>query len=161
MEIFGVGTVEILAIFIIMIIFVGPKRMIQWAYHLGRYVSRFRAMWAETMDYVEAELKQAGVEVELPRDVPTRGTMNKQVMETAQRLTAPMTKPVKDVLDETTNELNEVKAEATVKTTDWTKFKTNAPTAKPAAAPTNGSSESADLGTWSESSSASPTPPAE
>lgn len=160
MEIFGVGTVELLAIFIIMVIFLGPKRMIQGAYHMGRYIARFRQMWAETMDYVEAELKQAGVEVELPRDVPTRGTVNKQVMETAQRLTAPMVAPVKEVLDETTNELNDVKAEASVKTTDWTKFKTNAPVTK-AAAPTNGAADSSNLGTWSDTPSTPPTPPAE
>lgn len=154
MEIFGVGTVELLAIFIIMIVVAGPKRMIQWAYILGRYVARFRAMWAETMDYVESELKQAGVDVELPRDVPTRGSLNKQIAQTVGKISAPVTKPVQEALDETANELNEVKAQATVTSTDWTKFKTNAPTSKPTP-PSNGST---DMGTWSSNSS-KPTEP--
>ena len=63
MEIFGVGGAELAAILIIMLIVAGPKRMIQWAYVLGQYMAKARAMWAETMTYVQKELNDAGMDV--------------------------------------------------------------------------------------------------
>ena len=68
MNILGVGPWEVIAILAIMLIVAGPKRMIVWAYELGRYVAKFRAMFAETMDAINKELKETGLEI--PKDVP-------------------------------------------------------------------------------------------
>jgi len=53
MEIFGIGGAELVAILIIMLVVAGPKRMIQWAYVLGQYVAKFRAMWDDLVVLME------------------------------------------------------------------------------------------------------------
>ena len=79
MEIFGIGGAELVAILIIMLVVAGPKRMIQWAYILGQYTAKVRAMWAETMTYVQKEFDEAGLNVQLPKDVPTRGSFTREI----------------------------------------------------------------------------------
>jgi Sec-independent protein translocase protein TatA len=76
MELFGVGAWEVVAILIIMLIVAGPKRMIGWAYQLGVYTRKFRAMFSETMAQINKEVEASGVDVrkdlaDLPR-IPTR-----------------------------------------------------------------------------------------
>ncbi len=134
MEIFGVGGTELIAILIIMLVVAGPKRMIQWAYILGTYTAKLRAMWAETMTYVEKEFKQAGMDVELPKTPPTRGSLNKTLNEQVQKIAAPVTKPVQDTLNEASSELKQIKTQATLTE------------ARTPSGSTNGKS---DLGTWS------------
>jgi Sec-independent protein translocase protein TatA len=138
MEILGVGGAEFVAILIIMLIVAGPKRMIQWAYVLGKYTAKARAMWAESMTYIQKEFDEAGVDIQLPKEPPTRGNLNKQLKQQVNKAFTPVTKPVQDALDETRAEVKELKQQATI--TDRT-----ATSAKPEAA-SNGKT---DLGTWS------------
>jgi Sec-independent protein translocase protein TatA len=138
MEILGVGGAELVAILIIMLIVAGPKRMLQWAYILGKYTAKARAMWAETMTYLQKEFDEAGVGIELPKEPPTRGSLNKQLTQQVNKALTPVTKPVQEVLDETKAEIDQLKKQATV--TDG-----NGTTPK-AGSSNNGA---ADLGTWS------------
>ncbi len=110
MEILGVGGAELVAIFIITLIVAGPKRMIRWAYIMGKYTAKARALWAESMNYIQQELKEAGMDVELPKEPPTRASLNRQVT----KALAPVAKPLQDVLDDTKAQLNEVKQAATI-----------------------------------------------
>src|SRR5262249_36107590 len=97
MDIFGVGGWEIVAIRLVMLVVAGPKRMIQWAYILGTYVAKLRVMWAETMSMVQKELDAAGVDVQLPKEPPTRQDWNKMASKALEPFTAPMESALKDV----------------------------------------------------------------
>jgi Sec-independent protein translocase protein TatA len=68
MEIAGVGALEVVAIFIIMLVVAGPKRMVSWAYTLGQYVSKMRAMFQETMDAVKKEIDVESLDIR--KDIP-------------------------------------------------------------------------------------------
>ncbi len=63
MNILGVGPGEVLVVLILMLIVAGPKRMIQWAYYVGRYTAKMRTMFQETMNVIQKELAESGVEV--------------------------------------------------------------------------------------------------
>ena len=138
MEILGVGGAELVAILIIMLVVAGPKRMIQWAYILGKYTAKVRAMWAESMSYLQKEFDAAGLDVELPKEPPTRGSFNRQLTQQVEKAFSPITKPVKEALDETTSQVNQLKKQATV-------TESNGAAAKPQ--PTSNGTQ--DLGTWS------------
>ncbi len=140
MEIFGIGGAELVAILIIMLIVAGPKRMIQWAYVLGQYTAKARAMWAETMSYVQKELNEAGMDVELPKDIPTRKSFNSEISKQVQKAVSPISKPLQETLDAAKSEVQQIKTDATI--TDTSTVKTGS------TASTNGNS---DLGTWSSS----------
>jgi Sec-independent protein translocase protein TatA len=68
MEIAGVGPLEVVAIFIIMLVVAGPKRMVSWAYTLGQYVSKMRTMFQETMDAVKKEIDVESLDIR--KDIP-------------------------------------------------------------------------------------------
>jgi Sec-independent protein translocase protein TatA len=142
MEILGVGGAELVAIFIIMLVVAGPKRMIQWAYILGKYTAKVRAMWAESMTYLQKEFDAAGLDVELPKEPPTRGSFNRQLTQQVEKAFSPVTKPVKDALEETTSQVNQLKKQATI-----TESNGNGSAAKPSSS-SNGNGTT-DLGTWS------------
>lgn len=141
MEILGIGGAEFIAIFIIMLVVAGPKRMIQWAYILGKYTARMRAMWAESMAYIQKEFDEAGVDIQLPKEPPTRGSLNKQINQQVTKALSPVTKPVQDALDEAKSNVSEVKKAATISTVG------NGQTPKTQSS-TSGTS---DFGTWSDS----------
>jgi Sec-independent protein translocase protein TatA len=141
MEIFGIGGAELIAILIIMLVVAGPKRMIQWAYILGKYTAKVRAMWAETMTYVQKEFDEAGVNIQLPKDVPTRGSLNREIGKQVEKVMAPIANPLKTTLDETAAEIKQIKTGATITNTNGVKKSADA-----AQSPANGKS---DLGTWS------------
>jgi Sec-independent protein translocase protein TatA len=150
MEIFGVGGPELVLILIIMLVFAGPKRMLQWAYQLGKLTAKARQMWAESMGYLQKEFDEAGVGIELPKELPTRGSLNKTISEQAGKLMSPVTKPVEDALSETKAQLDDIKKGATIAPAAGNPVSKPAtpPTPKPEpAAASNG--ESASLGTWS------------
>ena len=104
MNIFGVGAAELLAILLIMLVFAGPKRMIHWSHVLGQHVARFRKIWSETVDLVQKEFDEAGVDIKLPKEPPTRKSLNRSVAEAVK----PMTQPVQDSLDEVKKDLDAV-----------------------------------------------------
>ncbi len=138
MEILGIGGAEFIAIFIIMLVVAGPKRMIQWAYVMGKYTAKIRAMWAESMTYLQKEFDAAGLDVELPKEPPTRGSLNRQITQQVGKAFAPITKPVKDALDETTAEVKQIKKQATISDSSGLN-----------SAPQPSSNGTPDLGTWS------------
>ena len=105
MNVFGVGALELLAILLIMLVFAGPKRMIHWSHILGQHVSKFRKIWSETVDLVQKEFDEAGVDIKLPKEPPTRKNFNRTVTDAMK----PMTKPVQDSLDEVKKDLDTVK----------------------------------------------------
>lgn len=105
MNVFGVGAWELVAILLIMLVFAGPKRMIHWSYVLGQHVSKFRKIWSETVDLVQKEFDDAGVDIKLPKEPPTRGSLNKSLTEAVK----PMTKPVQDSLYEVKKDMDTFK----------------------------------------------------
>ncbi len=135
MEILGIGGTELVAILIIMLIVAGPKRMIRWAYILGQYTARLRAMWAESMTYIEREFREAGMDVDLPKTPPTRSSINQRV----SKALSPVTQPIQEALDETSKQLTQVKQAASAAETNGRTASTTTP-ASDSSAP--------DLGTW-------------
>ena len=105
MNVLGVGGTELLIVLLIMLVIAGPKRMIHWSYVLGQHLSKFRRMWSETVDIVQQEFDEAGVGIQLPKNVPTRGSLNKQ----AGKLMSGVTAPVQETLDEVNAELGNIK----------------------------------------------------
>ncbi len=105
MNVLGVGGTELLIILLIMLVIAGPKRMIHWSYVLGQHLAKFRRMWSETVDIVQQEFDEAGVGIQLPKNVPTRGSLNKQ----AGKLLGGVTAPVQETLDEVNAELGNIK----------------------------------------------------
>jgi Sec-independent protein translocase protein TatA len=97
MNIFGVGTTEMVIIVLIMLIVAGPKRMVRWAYHIGVYVGKFRKMWSEVVDVVQKEIDEAGVDVKIPKEIPTRQNIGKYVSEIAKPYTKELEQAAKDV----------------------------------------------------------------
>ena len=63
MNILGVGPGELAVVFIIMLVVAGPKRMVQWAYTAGRYVAQLRGMFQETLNAVQKEFAESGLDV--------------------------------------------------------------------------------------------------
>lgn len=138
MEILGVGGAELIAILIIMLVVAGPKRMIQWAYVLGTYMAKLRSMWAEMMTIVQKELKESGVDVELPKEIPTRGNITRQVNQQVQKAISPVTKPLEDTLKEASVSVTPPKAQTPIPEGNGA--------SKPAATP---SKDQSDFGSWS------------
>lgn len=106
MNILGVGGIELLIVLVIMLVVAGPKRMIHWSYILGRHLAKFRRMWSETVDIVQKEFDEAGVGVQLPRQVPTRGSLNQQ----AGKMLSGVTAPMQETLDEVNAGLGDIRA---------------------------------------------------
>lgn len=104
MNILGVGAAELVAVLLIMLVFAGPKRMIHWSYVLGQHVAKFRKIWSETVDLVQKEFDEAGVDIKLPKEPPTRKNVNQSVAEAMK----PMTQPVQASLDEVKKDLDTV-----------------------------------------------------
>ena len=135
MNILGVGAAELVAVLLIMLVFAGPKRMIHWSYVLGQHVAKFRKIWSETVDLVQKEFDEAGVDIKLPKEPPTRKSLNRSVSEAMK----PMTQPVQDSLDEVKKDLDTVKEVSdslnNKKAVALPSPKKAAPAAKPAATP--------------------------
>ena len=105
MNILGVGGSELLIVLVIMLVIAGPKRMIHWSYILGQHMAKFRRMWSETVDIVQKEFDDAGVGIQIPKDVPTRGSLNKQ----AGKLVGGVTAPVQETLNEVNTQIGDIK----------------------------------------------------
>jgi Sec-independent protein translocase protein TatA len=106
MELFGIGTAELIAILIIMLVVAGPKRMIRWAYILGQYTAKIRRLWAETMAVVQKEFDAAGMDITVPREIPTRSTLVSQM----NNALSSVTRPVQTALDEVKTGVHEAQA---------------------------------------------------
>jgi hypothetical protein len=80
-----------------MLIVAGPKRMIQWAYVVGTYTAKFRKMWEETVDYIQKEVDEAGLDVKVPKELPTRANLNREITKVMKPVTAPVEEALKEV----------------------------------------------------------------
>lgn len=96
MEFLGIGSWELVAILLILLIVAGPKRMIAWSYTLGKYLAVFRNMWSETATSLQREFHSAGVDIEIPKEPPTRASLNKMVIDTMNKASQPVTAPIKE-----------------------------------------------------------------
>jgi Sec-independent protein translocase protein TatA len=154
MELFGVGGLELVAIFIIMLVVAGPKRMIQWSYTLGRYMSVLRNMWSETAAALQKELDAAGIEVQVPKDIPTRQNIRSEVA----KMATPLTKPFQEGLNSVKTELDEVKQSVSIPPTNLNPTKPTVQKENGRPSSENGSttSDAADFGTWSKGEQPSP-----
>jgi Sec-independent protein translocase protein TatA len=166
MDILGVGGWELVAIILIMLVVAGPKRMIQWSYTLGKYVAVLRKMWSETAQMLQKEFDEAGVDVKVPKDIPTRASIGREI----NRALTPVTKPLQETLDATKNEINTAKKAVSLNletATEATKPvaadkpaeakpveqpKPAAPEASPAPTPSTNGHQTQDFGTWSQKS---------
>lgn len=96
MNIFGVGGAEIAVIIMIMLIVAGPKRMIRWAYVIGQWIGKFRIFWEQMVDVMQDEVDQAGLDVTLPREMPTRQNLARS----AQQFLKPYSDSLQQTLDD-------------------------------------------------------------
>lgn len=135
MNILGVGTAELVVILLIMIVVAGPKRMLQWAYWMGVYFGKARRIFAQMMTLVQEEIKQAGVEVTLPKELPNRAQLNQWSRDALKPLLEPVEKALKEA------EELELRPDSTP----------NQLTADPA--------HREQLGSWNDLLKAKPTPP--
>ncbi|MCU0497162.1 MAG: hypothetical protein MUF87_07425 [Anaerolineae bacterium] len=108
MNIFGIGELELVLILMIALVVAGPKRLIQWAYFVGRWTTRLRVMWSDMMNVVQKELDESGVDIELPKEIPTRQSLNRTIQNTFK----PLTDPMRETLDEVRKVGDEVKQAA-------------------------------------------------
>ncbi len=132
MDILGIGGWELVAILLIMLIVAGPKRMISWSYTLGKYVSQLRRMWSETAQVIQKEFDDAGVDVKVPTNIPTRGDLNREL----GRALTPVTKPFQESLDATKKELDMTKKSVSFTTETKTPAETKpAPVMAPKSTP--------------------------
>jgi Sec-independent protein translocase protein TatA len=83
-NILGIGPAELVLIILIMLIFLGPKRMLSWTYLAGRYMARMRAMFEETMSAVRKEFEQA--QIDLPKDLPRIPNRRFDIVKEANKL---------------------------------------------------------------------------
>ncbi len=161
MNIFGIGGAELVLILIIMLVVAGPKRMIQWAYMLGKYVAVLQRMWSQAAATLQREFDEAGVDVKVPKELPTKGDLQRSITDAIQKNV-----PIKDVTDELNQDITNVK-----KATQFTTapaIATKPPAVKPRTPTTNGKKVSvpeADatpapgesaFGTWSQAPDGQP-----
>ena len=99
MDILGIGGWEMVVIFVIMLVVAGPQRMIRWSYVLGQYIGKARKMWSETAQMLQKELDAAGVDVKVPNEMPTRGSLNREINKAFNPLTKPLQETMKPIQD--------------------------------------------------------------
>ncbi len=151
MDILGIGGWELIAVLLLMVVVAGPKRMIQWSYVLGRELAKLRRLWSEAARTIQKEFDDAGIDIKIPEDVPTRASLRSD----AAKLLAPITKPMQDAMAEVDKDLSEVRQAANTLNNlkPSTQFKPKTiPTSK-APASTSGASAAAPpasgFGSWS------------
>ena len=165
MNFLGVGGSELLLILIITMIVAGPRRMIAWSYQLGRWLSRAQKLWAESARVLQREFDEAGVEVEVPRQLPTRRTLNRELRKAVESAAAPIREPLQELrgevkadldgdlraLNEASQELNErlPAGRGTRALSEATK-KRPASGPEQSAPPAAPGDDAADFGSWSD-----------
>ena len=87
MNILGVGPGELAVVFIIMLVVAGPKRMVQWAYLAGRYIAQLRATFQETLNAVQKELAESGLDI--PKDLPNLSRGRIDILSEAAKIINP------------------------------------------------------------------------
>lgn len=111
MNIFGIGGAELIIIILIMLVVAGPKRMIRWAFIMGQYVGKLRKMWEEVVDVMQQEADAAGLDVKIPKELPTRHNIAKVVSQAVKPYTDDIQKELEEAqkpLQETVDEANKI-----------------------------------------------------
>lgn len=153
MNILGVGGWELLAILLIMLLVAGPKRMIHWSYILGQYVGKFRQMWAETVDVIQKEFDDAGVDIKVPRDLPTRDNVRKSINEQVTRQMSDVTEPVRQTMADVNAEVDQIRSvtSSTAQKANTVVTGQNGHPTQPRPA-SGGAAKSGSFGAWSSGS---------
>lgn len=107
MEILGVGGWELVLILVIALVVAGPARMIRWAYQMGQFFAKLRVLWAQAAASLQKEFDAAGLDVQVPKDVPTRQTLRRDLT----NMVNPLLKDVREPLDEFTEEVRRSRSE--------------------------------------------------
>lgn len=111
MELFGIGGLEFLLVIMIAMVVAGPKRVVQWAYLVGKFFARMRHIWSEMMLVIQQEMKDAGMDVELPKTPPTRQSIN----QATRNLLKPYVKDLDDASKDLQRDLDTVSQEMAIK----------------------------------------------
>ncbi len=134
MNIFGIGTSELILIFLLMLMVAGPKRMIAWAYVAGTYVAKLRKLWQEASAVIKKELAEAGVEPEVVDTLEKwANPTTRPKVSPLDSLVSEMKKPLDEALKPVQSTLNEVKS-VRLDLTDEAQPKAAPPPPQPAAA---------------------------
>jgi Sec-independent protein translocase protein TatA len=147
MNIFGVGGWELLFIFMIMLVVAGPKRMAQWAYYLGRLTGQLRIMWGQMMETVQRELDESGVDVKLPKDLPTR----RDIQRLGEKAFEPIRRPVQEAINEADAEMRQINETARNITRLDPPGQPNGQEPKPETPPGPEEESGEDFGSWTGS----------
>lgn len=162
MDILGVGGWELALILVITLVVAGPARMIRWAYQLGQFFAKLRVLWAQAAASLQKEFDEAGMDVQVPKDVPTRQTLRRDLT----NMVNPLLKDVREPLDEFTEEVRRSRSEvrsavSPLKSLNGSGSMSDPMGTKPAKpasqAPAPTGTLSSELGVWG----AKPTSPAE
>ena len=95
-------------------------------------------MWAETSKYLQQEFDNAGVDIQVPKELPTRANISREI----GRAISPVTKPIQDAIDEVAGEVKQARRLATP-TPNAARREPVANTGAKAAPATNGSTQPA------------------
>lgn len=143
MNFLGVGGMELLLILLITVIVAGPRRMITWSYEVGRWLSKAQKLWAQSARMMQRELDDAGIEVQVPREIPTRQRLNQQLQGAIRRAAAPIQEPLKELQGEIQRDLSD-----DLDTLKQASREMNVDAEKAKAGPSKATD--AELGSWSE-----------
>lgn len=147
MEILGVGGGELIVILLIALVVAGPQRMIRWSYVLGTYASKLRSAWSNAAAALQREFDEAGVDIQVPKDIPTRQNISKEI----NRAVAPYVQQIREPISTLNQEISTVKSTLQPAPKDDSIALVN----KPASPPDQLPKAPSDFGTWSASSSES------
>lgn len=145
MNVFGVGGWELAAILIIALIVAGPQRMAKWAYVLGQYMGQLRVMWSQVMTSIQKEFDDAGIDVKLPKNIPTRNDINRF----AGEMLEPISKQMQSAMDEVNEEASKIKDVASLKVTEGKETKPVQSKNGTSATPSDEPPDENSFGTWS------------
>ena len=151
MNILGIGAPELILILMIAIIVAGPKRMVRWAFIVGQYIGKLRAMWADVAKVIQAEVDQAGLDVQVPTDLPTKASVGRMIQQAAKPLADPINKAAREMDQEYRRTQTDVKSTAT-SLNGIPKTTAPAPKNGTVPPPPAAASPAIDLGSWGNSS---------
>ena len=147
MNILGIGSTELLIVLVIMMVVAGPKRMIMWANLLGQYWVKVRRVWSQITSEIQSELNEAGLDVKIPENPPTRMQMDKW----AQASMKSLTKPLQEDGEDLKKELDYIYKKAELPKLEETNEEIKEDTVSPSEddAETETTEVKSDYGTWS------------
>jgi Sec-independent protein translocase protein TatA len=80
----GIGIPELILIFVLLFTVAGPKRMVKWAFELGRYAAQLRKMFQETIDAFKREIDVA--DLDISKDLPKLPTKRFDIVQEANKV---------------------------------------------------------------------------